>query len=47
MPIFVYKALDPRGRSIDGEAEAPDQQAVVRDLRNIRYTVVSIKEKPD
>ena len=47
MPIFIYEALDARGRSIKGSCEAPDAQAVVRDLRNIRYTVTSIKEKPD
>ncbi|MDO5295100.1 MAG: type II secretion system F family protein [bacterium] len=47
MPIFIYEALDARGRSVNGSVEAPDAQAVVRDLRNIRYTVTSIKEKPD
>ncbi len=47
MPVFVYEALDVRGRVTKGTVEAPDSQAVVRDLRNIRYTVTSIKEKPD
>lgn len=47
MPVFIYEALDSRGRSVNGQVEAPDAQAVVRDLRNIRYTVTSIKEKPD
>lgn len=47
MPIFLYEAKDARGRSVSGSVEAPDANAVVRDLRNIRYTVTAIKEKPD
>lgn len=47
MPIFDYTAVDSKGRSVDGSIEAPDQQAVIRDLRNIRYTVTNIKERTD
>lgn len=47
MPVFSYEALDSRGRAITGTVEAPDKEAVVRDLRNIRYTVTKITEKPD
>lgn len=47
MPIFDYTAVDSRGRSVDGTVEAPDEQSVIRDLRNIRYTVTRIKERRD
>ncbi len=47
MPVFDYTAVDSRGRSIDGSVEAPDKQSVIRDLRNIRYTVTNIKERSD
>ncbi len=47
MPIFVYEALDSRGRVVSGSVEAPDSQSVVRDLRNSRYTVTNIREKKD
>ena len=47
MPIFDYTAVDSKGRSVDGSIEAPDQQAVIRDLRNIRYTVTNIRERTD
>lgn len=47
MPTFTYEALDSRGRVVQGSVEAPDAQTVVRDLRNIRYTVTNIKEKKD
>lgn len=47
MPVFDYTAVDSRGRSVDGTVEAPDEQAVVRDLRNIRYTVTKIRERRD
>ncbi|MGI5843180.1 MAG: type II secretion system F family protein [Candidatus Xenobium sp.] len=47
MPTFTYEALDSRGRVVSGSVEAPDAQSVVRDLRNSRYTVTSIREKKD
>ncbi|MBQ7529647.1 type II secretion system F family protein [bacterium] len=47
MPVFDYTAVDSRGRSVNGTIEAPDQQSVVRDLRNIRYSVTSIRERSD
>lgn len=47
MPVFDYTAVDSRGRSVDGTVEAPDKQAVIRDLRNIRYTVTTIRERRD
>jgi general secretion pathway protein F len=33
MPIFVYKAADPRGQTIDGVMEAPDARSVVERLQ--------------
>lgn len=47
MPRFVYEALDYKGRVIQGEVEAPDVDAVIADLRKIRYTVTSVKEKTE
>ena len=47
MPTFTYEALDSRGRVVTGSVEAPDAQAVVRDLRNSRYTVTNIREHKD
>lgn len=47
MPTFSYEALDSKGRVVTGSVEAPDAQAVIRDLRNIKYTVTNIKEKKD
>lgn len=47
MPRFAYEALDSRGRVVQGEVDAPDAEAVVRDLRNIHYTVTNITERRD
>ncbi len=33
MPVFVYKAADPRGQTIDGVMEAPDARSVVERLQ--------------
>lgn len=45
MPRFVYEALDAKGRLIQGEVEAPHVDAVIQDLRKVRFTVTSVKEK--
>src|SRR5206468_3486789 len=37
MPVFMYRAADRRGQTIDGVMEAPDARAVVSDLlRSVR-----------
>jgi len=33
MPVFVYRAADPRGQTIDGVMEAPDARSVVERLQ--------------
>ncbi len=47
MPIFVYEALDYKGRVIQGEVTAPDMETVVADLQKIRYTVTNVREKSE
>lgn len=44
MARFVYEALDYKGRVVQGEVEAPTVDAVVADLRKIRYTVTNVRE---
>ena len=44
MPIFTYKARDEQGHAIQGRMEAASAEAVVEKLRDLRYTVVSVKE---
>lgn len=47
MPRFAYEALDAQGRMIQGIVEAPNVEAVIEDLRNVRYTVTNVKEQRD
>jgi type IV pilus assembly protein PilC len=47
VPRFAYEALDAEGRIIQGVVEAPTVEAVIEDLRNIRYTVTNVKEQAD
>lgn len=42
MPVFVYRAADQRGRTIDGVMEAPDAKAVVERLHREEYFPVSV-----
>src|SRR2546428_8496262 len=37
MPVFVYRAADRRGQTIDGVMEAPDAHAVVERLQKDAY----------
>jgi general secretion pathway protein F len=37
MPVFVYRAADRRGQTIDGVMEAPDARAVVERLHREAY----------
>ncbi len=42
MPVFVYRAADRRGRTIDGVMEAPDTRAVVERLQKDAYYPIRI-----
>ena len=46
IPKFLYEALDSKGRVVQGEVVAPHQDAVIQDLRKVRYTITHIREKP-
>lgn len=47
MPVFTYKALDYKGRVVEGEVTAPDVETVVSDLRKVRYTVTNVTQKKE
>ncbi len=42
MPVFVYRAADRRGKTIDGVMEAPDTRAVVDRLQKDAYYPIRI-----
>src|SRR3989442_614458 len=42
MPVFVYKAADRRGQTIDGVMDAPDARAVVERLHKDAYYPIKI-----
>src|SRR5438034_816136 len=42
MPVFVYKAADRRGQTIDGVMDAPDARAVVERLQKDAYYPIKI-----
>jgi general secretion pathway protein F len=42
MPVFVYKAADRRGQTVDGVMEAPDARAVVERLHKEAYYPIKI-----
>jgi general secretion pathway protein F len=42
MPVFVYKAADRRGKTIDGVMEATDQRAVVEQLHREEYYPIRV-----
>src|SRR3989338_6057826 len=42
MPVFVYRAADRRGRTIDGVMEAPDARAVVERLQRDAYFPIKV-----
>jgi len=45
MPIFSYKSRDESGRSISGEMDAPNKDALASKLQKQKYTVISITER--
>ena len=42
MPVFVYKAADQRGQTIDGVMEAPDARSVVERLQRDAYYPIQV-----
>src|SRR5205814_6604236 len=42
MPVFVYRAADRRGQTIDGVMEAPDAHAVVERLQKDAYYPIRV-----
>jgi general secretion pathway protein F len=42
MPVYVYKAADRRGQTVDGVMEAPDARAVVERLHKEAYYPIKI-----
>src|SRR2546428_748040 len=42
MPVFVYKAADRRGKTIDGVMAAPDARAVVERLQKDAYYPIKV-----
>ena len=42
MPVFVYRAADRRGQTIDGVMEAPDARAVVERLHKEAYFPIKV-----
>src|SRR3970040_2089715 len=42
MPVFVYRAADRRGQTIDGVMEAPDARAVIERLQRDAYFPIEV-----
>src|SRR5919205_3842317 len=42
MPVFVYRAADRRGQTVDGVMEAPDARAVVERLHKEAYYPIRV-----
>ncbi len=42
MPVFVYRAADRRGQTVDGVMEAPDARAVVERLQRDAYYPIQV-----
>ena len=47
MPVFVYKAADRRGQTVDGVMEAPDARAVVERLHKEAYYPIRVAPHGD
>jgi type II secretion system protein F len=47
MPVFVYKAADRRGQTVDGVMEAPDARAVVERLQKEAYYPIRVAPHGD
>src|ERR687887_426363 len=42
MPVFIYRAADRRGQTVDGVMEAPDARAVVERLHREAYYPIRV-----
>src|ERR671926_368792 len=42
MPVFLYRAADRRGQTVDGVMEAPDARAVVERLQKDAYYPIRV-----
>src|SRR2546422_94518 len=47
MPVFVYRAADRRGQTIDGVMEAPDARAVIERLQRDAYFPIRVPSQPE
>src|SRR5207302_1566406 len=47
MPVFVYRAADRRGQTIDGVMEAPDARSVVERLQRDSYFPIRVSPHAD
>ncbi|MGH7323407.1 MAG: type II secretion system F family protein [Candidatus Rokuibacteriota bacterium] len=47
MPVFVYRAADRRGQTVDGVMEAPDARAVVERLQRDAYYPIQVAPHAD
>src|SRR2546425_1661580 len=47
MPVFVYRAADRRGQTIDGVMEAPDARAVIERLQRDSYFPIKVAPHAD
>lgn len=47
MPVFVYRAADRRGQTVDGVMEAPDARAVVERLHKEAYFPIKVAVQGD
>lgn len=47
MAQFIYKARDRQGNLVDGSIDGNDQFAVAKGLKQLGYTVITIKEKTE
>src|SRR5262249_36207849 len=47
MPVFVYRAADRRGQTIDGVMEAPDARSVVERLQRDAYFPIRVSPHAD
>ena len=45
MPVFVYEARDPSGALRRDVVEAPNVRAATQKLQDMKYTVITIKER--
>src|SRR5206468_5587205 len=47
MPVFVYKAADRRGQTVDGVMEAADARAVVERLHKEAYYPIRVEPQAE